>query len=378
MLFDSSVRKELARSFGATLVVILTIVVTMMLIRTLGLAANGAVSPQDVVLVLGYNALGQLPLMLGLSLFVSVVITLGRMYRDSEMAIWFSAGIGLARFIGPVLRSGWPTLAAIAVLVLGVWPWGNRQMGELKIRYEQRSDLSRVAPGSFQSSADGSRVFFIERAGGEQGAGRNVFLLSRKDEVEAVTTARAGRVDNSAEDRQLVLDAGHRNEQNLSTGERTRMSFDELRTVVDPGRASTATSASPKTKDTLELLADPTLVNQGELAWRLGLLIGAANLLLLGIGTSVTNPRRPNNWNLLFALLAFMVYFNLVNLSQAWIAAGRVHSVVAMIVLHGSALLVALMLIWWRDHAAVRRWPFARMPKPSPSTDSAALPAQSP
>ena len=96
MLFDSSVRKELARSFGATLVVILTIVMTMMLIRTLGLAANGSVSPQDVALVLGFNAAGQLPLMLALSLFVAVVLSLGRMYRDSEMAIWFSAAIGRA------------------------------------------------------------------------------------------------------------------------------------------------------------------------------------------------------------------------------------------------------------------------------------------
>ena len=34
MLFDSSIRKELARSFGATLVVLVTVVMTMMLIRT--------------------------------------------------------------------------------------------------------------------------------------------------------------------------------------------------------------------------------------------------------------------------------------------------------------------------------------------------------
>ena len=40
MLFDSTLRKELARGFGATLVVILTIVITMMLIRTLGQAAS--------------------------------------------------------------------------------------------------------------------------------------------------------------------------------------------------------------------------------------------------------------------------------------------------------------------------------------------------
>ena len=61
MLFDSSLRRDLSRTFGATLVVILTIVLTMMLIRTLGQAALGRISPQDVVLMLGYFALGHLP-----------------------------------------------------------------------------------------------------------------------------------------------------------------------------------------------------------------------------------------------------------------------------------------------------------------------------
>ena len=46
MLFDSSIRKELARSFGATLVVLVTVVMTMMLIRTLGQASRGSVNPQ--------------------------------------------------------------------------------------------------------------------------------------------------------------------------------------------------------------------------------------------------------------------------------------------------------------------------------------------
>jgi lipopolysaccharide export system permease protein len=79
MVFDSTVRRELARSFGATLVVILTIVLTMLLIRTVGQAARGVVAPQDVVLLLGYVALGNLPTMLALSLFVAIVVTLGRM-----------------------------------------------------------------------------------------------------------------------------------------------------------------------------------------------------------------------------------------------------------------------------------------------------------
>ncbi|MDP1532071.1 MAG: LptF/LptG family permease, partial [Rubrivivax sp.] len=93
MLFDTTVRRELARTFGATLVVILTIVLTMFLIRAVGQAADGAIAPQDVALLLGYVALGHLPTMIALSLFVAIVVTLGRMYRDSEMAIWFASGV---------------------------------------------------------------------------------------------------------------------------------------------------------------------------------------------------------------------------------------------------------------------------------------------
>jgi len=362
MLFDSTVRKELARSFGATLVVILTIVLTMMLIRTLGLAANGAVAPQDVVLLLGYTALGQLPMMMALSLFIATVVSLGRMYRDSEMAIWFSSGVGLSRFVRPVLRTGTPVLLVVGLLALLVWPWGNAKTNELRQRYEQRSDLARVAPGAFQSSADGSRVFFIEREGESAGVGRNVFLLGRTGKRESVTTARAGRVETEGGDRVLVLDSGHRSEQNAETGEHARLNFERLRMIVDPGKAKAAESVPPKAQNTLALLGEPTPRNQAELTWRLGLLFGAANLLLLGIGLSASNPRRASNWNLLFALLAFVVYYNLINLSQAWVAAGRVGMGTALLCLHGLALLVALALVWWRDHATVMHWRRAAAP----------------
>ncbi len=75
-------------------------------------------------------------------------------------------------------------------------------------------------------------------------------------------------------------------------------------------------------------------------------------LLLLGIGLAATNPRRASNWNLLFALLAFGIYFNLINLSQAWIASGRMHFGPMMLLLHGGGLALALALIWWRDNGA--------------------------
>ena len=116
MLFDSSIRKELARSFGATLVVLVTVVMTMMLIRTLGQAARGNVNPSDVMLVMGFTVLGQLPTILSLSLFVAIVGTLSRMYRESEMVIWFASGKGLSSLLRPLLRFAWPIMLAVGVL----------------------------------------------------------------------------------------------------------------------------------------------------------------------------------------------------------------------------------------------------------------------
>jgi lipopolysaccharide export system permease protein len=356
MLFDTTLRKELARSFGGTLVVILTIVLTMMLIRTLGQAAGGVVAPQDVVLLLGYTALGHLPTMLALSLFIAVVVSLGRMYRDSEMAIWFASGVSLNRFVRPVLRTSWPVLLVVALLVLFVWPWGNRQSSELRERYEQRSDLSRVAPGVFQASRDGSRVFFVERENPDSVAARNVFILSNTGTRESVTSARSGRLETIEGDRWLVLERGQRNETDASDGSKTQSSFDTYSVLAGERAVRRAETQPPRAMRTIDLLRAPTLRHQGELAWRLGLLFGASNMVLLGIGLSAANPRRASNWNLLVALLVFVVYYNVINLSTAWVGSGKLGLGAALLLFHGGALALGLTLLWWRDHAQVVHW----------------------
>ena len=365
MLFDSTLRRDLARTFGATLVVLLTIVITMMLVRTLSLAASDIVEPKDVVLVLGYTTLGQLATILSLSLFVTIVVTFGRMYRDSEMAIWFASGIGLSRFVRPVLRTSWPVLLVVALLVMFVWPWVNGASAELRDRYEQRSDLSRVAPGVFQSSRDGNRVFFIERDDENAAEARNVFVLTQRGNRESVTTAAAGRLEFAGDRRYLVLEDGQRNETDAARGEKALASFERYRILVDERAVQRAQDRPPRELRTLDLLRDPQPRRQAELAWRFGLMFGAANLLLLAIGLSATNPRRASNWNLLFALLAFVVYYNLITLTQAWVADGRMGLGGALFGLHGAVFALALALLWWRDHAAVTPWVLARRPRPA-------------
>jgi lipopolysaccharide export system permease protein len=350
MLFDSTVRKDLARTFAATLVVILTIVITMFLIRTLGQAAGGVVSPQDVVLLLGYTALGHISTMLTLSMFVAIVVTLGRMYRDSEMVIWFASGVGLSRFVRPVLWTAAPVLLVVAIAMLVVWPWVNRQSTELRDRYAQRSDLSRVTPGVFQSSSDGSRVYFVERESADGINARNVFILTQQRRIESVTAARSGRLESQDGDRYLVLEGGQRNEIDAASGERAISRFEDYRVLVDEARVKRAEARPPKATRTIDLVRNPSPAGEGELVWRLGIVFAACNLLLLGIGLAATNPRRPGNWNLIFALLGFIVYFNLVTLSQGWVAGGRIGMGTALFALHGAVFLLALGLLWWREH----------------------------
>ncbi|MEO5845862.1 MAG: LPS export ABC transporter permease LptF [Caldimonas sp.] len=350
MLFDSTLRRELARNFGATLVVILTIVLTIMFIRNLGQAAVGRISPQDVVLLLAYIGLGHLSTMLALSLFIAVVATMSRMYRASEMTIWFASGVPLSRFVRPVLGMSWPVLLLIAVLSIFVWPWQNERSAVLKEQFESRSDLSRVAPGQFQTSADGERTFFFEGSASDPATGRNVFIVASRGGVESVTSARSGSIRSEGDGRFLVLSKGQRNEQNGASGEKTLSRFETYRAEAGERVRDPAARVPPRALPTAELLRMPIAPHQGELAWRVGLVLAAANMLLIGVGMSASNPRHASNWNLLFALLGFFAYYNLITLSQAWVGAGRVGLGAALLVLHGGAFVLALALLWWREN----------------------------
>jgi lipopolysaccharide export system permease protein len=344
MLFHSSLRRELARSFGATLVVLVTIVMTMTLVRTLNLATRGSVNPQDILMVMGYTVLGYLPPILTLSLFIAIVGTLSRMYRDSETVIWFAAGRGLSAFLAPLFRFAWPILVVVGLLAMVIWPWANEQTQELKDRYGKRGDLERVAPGQFQESASGTRVFFLDKDRPDNKSGKNIFIAATDRGRETVTAARTGRIADVGEDRFLLLDDGQRLETPNAAGARLKISdFAEYGTKVGESQLGTRDSVPVKTKSTLALVTDPTPANLGELGWRVGLALAAFNFVVIAVIVSNVNPRAGRSGNLIFALFSFVIYFNLLNLGQSWVGAGRIGFAAFMMALHGGVLLAALL-----------------------------------
>ena len=366
MLFHSSLRKELSRSFGATLVVLVTIVMTMMLIRTLGLASKGSVNPSEVFLVMAYTVLGYMPTILSLSLFIAIVGTLSRMYRDSEMVIWFSSGRGLIDFVKPLFRFAWPVLILIAVMALVGWPWANSQTIGMRKQYEQRSDIERVAPGEFRESAGRVRVFFIDKETADNSKATNVFIWSIERNMQITTSARSGSIENIGNSRYLLLNNGQRLEQPIAQTGLKISEFKTYGTRAGGNNGLTNDATPPRARNTLSLLTDPSDPSRGELAWRIGMLLTAVNFVLLALNVSSANPRVGRSGNLLLALFAFVVYYNMLNLGQSWISSGKYSLGGFMVLLHGGVLLINLAWL------GIRQNNWGRPGKPRPS--AAALP----
>lgn len=363
MLFQSSIRRELARSFGATLVVLITIVLTIVLIRTLGQASRGIINPQDVMLFMAYSTLGRLPTILTLSLFISMVGTLSRMYRDSEMIVWFTSGQALTGFLRPLFRFSWPVLLIIALMSLFVWPWTNQQTKNMKERYEGRSDIDRIAPGQFQESSSGNRVFFIDRAASlDKKSSNNVFISSTENGKNSVVTAKSGRVEVRGDSQILLLENGQKLENEIGKSALKISEFEEYGTKTGDTAPVNPDMSDAKLLSIPALISAPTRANASELAWRLGLALAAINFVVLAAALASVNPRGGRSGNLVFVVLTFVVYNNLIGLGQSWIFGGSVSFGGFLVMLHGGVLLLALAWLAkrnanWTLRAALRRRP---------------------
>jgi lipopolysaccharide export system permease protein len=362
MLFQTSIRNELARSFGATLVVIVTIVMTIVLIRTLGQASRGFINPEDVMLFMAYSALGRLPTILTLSLFIAMVSTLSRMYRDSEMVVWFTSGQGLAGFLKPLFRFAWPVLLVVTLLSLFVWPWTNQQTRDMQTRYEQRSDLDRIAPGQFQESSSGNRVFFIDRDQPGAQASNNVFIAATEKGKSSVTTARSGRLETREDGQFLILENGQRLENVIGQTALKVSNFEEYGTKTGGSGAFSQDTPAAKLLSTRDLIKAPTPGNLSELAWRFGLALSAINFVILALALASGNPRSGRSGSMIFVLLSFVVYNNMISLGQGWIVAGLIGFGNLLLLLHGG---VFLMGVGWlaKRHS---NWVVRLVPRPRP------------
>jgi lipopolysaccharide export system permease protein len=361
MIFQRAAQREFAQTAAAVFIALFAILLTTQLIRLLGQAAGGKIVSEAVVAMLGFAALNYLPVLLSLTLFIAVLLSLSRVYRDSEMAIWFASGVPLTAWMRPVLRFALPLVLAIAVLAMFLSPWAVTKRAEYQKRMDQRDDVARVSPGAFKESAQGERVFFVESIAGVDGAERvqNVFVSTMQHGRLGVVAAAQAHTELAKNgDKFIVLQDGRRYEATPGSTEYRVMEFARyaIRTEI---RENLGIDKTAKHLTTLELLRSPTPANRGELLWRIGVPLSALTLALLAIPLSFVNPRAGRTTNLLFALLTFMIYSNLLSVSQAWVAQGRLPFSVGVWAVH-LLMLVILLLLFWKRLTVFSPWRYWR------------------
>jgi lipopolysaccharide export system permease protein len=285
------------------------------------------------------------------------------MYRDSEMVIWFTSGRGLSALLGPLFRFAWPVLLVVLALALLVLPWSNQRIENMKDQYEKRGDIERIEPGQFQESAGGKRVFFVEKNATAKQSGSNVFIATTEYGKETVTSARSGRIQSLGQDRFLMLSNGQRLESVIGKSDLKISEFEEYGTKVGVDVLGGTDYVPINTRPTLELVKNLTLPNLAELSWRIGLILAAVNFVIIGVAVSSVNPRVGRSANLVFSLFAFVIYYNLLNLGQSWIASGKFTFGGFLLALHGSALVLGTF--WLAKGHNNWHWRSFKGPRPS-------------
>lgn len=347
MIFHRTLLREMTGTALATFLVLLGIVLTTQLVRYLALAAGGSITSGSVVALLGFTLIGFLPTLLSLTLFIAVLMTLSRAYRDSEMVVWFSCGVGLVRWITPVLMFALPLVLTIAALALGLSPWAAGKAEDYRKILDSRDDASAIQAGVFRESRQADRVFFVEGASVTDNRVSNVFVSSTQQGRSGVMVAKEGYQETAPNgDRFLVMRNGYRYEGEPGRADFRTYEFERYAVRVEMQEAVRA----PGTKNlsTPDLIANGGPRHLGELSWRIGLPVSALLLALLAIPLSFVNPRAGRSVNLIVAVLIYMVYVNMISVVQAYIAQSRLQLTPGLVALHSVVLMLLLLLFYRR------------------------------
>lgn len=348
MLFRRSLLQELISTAAGAFLILVGIVIAQRAGNLIRLAAKGILPNDAITTMLGFSMIKFLPMILSLTLFLAVLMTLSRWYRDSEMVIWFSSGISITGWVRPILNFVAPVIVLIAVLSLLVMPWATFKGEKYRTELESRDDLASISPGVFKESNNGERVFFIESFDELGNIVKNIFVQSIQHQKLGIIVAAEGhRAIEKNGDHFVVMENGRRYQGNRSSPEFSTTQFEEYAIRVEAKEVK-EDPPSIQSKSSKELLQSKNNVNNAELQWRLAIPISALILSLLAIPLSALDPRAGRSANFALALVIYIIYNNLLSIMQAWIAQGRVHWIVGLWPVHGLFLMLTIYMFYRR------------------------------
>jgi lipopolysaccharide export system permease protein len=356
-VFDRYIVRQTSLAWAGVGLVLILIVVVNRFAVYLGQAASGQIPAGGTFVLLGLSSLGLLEIVIPVSLFLAVMLTLGRLYRDNEAPVAWACGLTPARLYRPFALLAIIAAVALAALSLYVSPWAKATAHHLENQARATAQVSVLVPGRFKTFAGGTGVFY---AGGVAPDGHtltHIYAEMASGGETAAIVAKRGRVVlvPGTGERHLKLEDGARYSGVPGRLDWTVSRFKHADLLITPPRESSGAETDLDRMTIPELLAQGDASARAALAWRMAQPFTVLILILIAVPLAHTRPRRGRYARLVPAILVFIVYFNLLGVARVWM--GRGHLPLWWVPALGA--LVGAMLLW-RQYGRRRRGSGAR------------------
>ncbi|MEM8817354.1 MAG: LPS export ABC transporter permease LptF [Pseudomonadota bacterium] len=353
-ILDRYVFREMAATWLGVTVVLLLILLTNQFARVLGDVAKGKLPKYAVLDVIGLSAVQYLSILVPVGLFLSVMLALGRLYRDSELPAMMACRVGPTGIYRPLGLLLVPVTLAVAWVALEGGPRALTSIERIGAEAKREADLASIEAGRFTSLGSEDAVVYGERLTPD-GALEKVFLQRRAENgVIEVVVAERGEQLETADSRILVLRDGRRYEGIPGTAQFRVVEFSE-HGIPYPLPDLEPTEPEPRALPFLRLLEADTLETRAELQWRLSVPLSTVLLAFLAVPLAKSRPRAGRYGRIAIGLLVFIIYLNMLNAAKAWIEQGRVAPEIGLWWVHVGVLLFGLGLLGLQNNWH-RRW----------------------
>lgn len=345
--------RQLAQGVGATALVLVLVSLGGVFADLVSEIARGRVPAPLLLSQLGLRLISFMPLVLPLGLFLGLIMGISRLYRDSEMAVLASLGVGSRQLLLPVALVAGPVVLAVALVSLWLGPMAER-VARQAIDDANRSFLVvGLVAGRFVELPGGQGVVFVSEMASDGRSFKRLFVqMQREDRVDVITAAE-GEMFVEPGGRFLRLRDGFRAEGQPGAPDfrLQRFEVNEVR-LPDPQSSNRDPLAGRPTAALLGPTATPRA--RAEFHYRLGVPLIAVALALLALPLSRSPPRQARYGRMIVAVLAYVVATNLLVLGKAWLGSGQVPLILGLWWLHVPAFALALLALW-RDGRMPRR-----------------------
>ena len=333
---------------GATLAIVL-VLLGILVFATLTVLLGRAVQGENagaVLQLLGYQTLRRLDLLLPFSLYLGILLTLSRWYRDSEMAVLAACGIGLPQLLRPVLVLAVLFSTAIAAASFYLSPLANRQIEKIKDEGARRPSLIGIAPGVFSEFPSRGLIVYTEHVEPDSGVLRQVFINRFHQNEKSVVLADSGTpmTDPKSGDKFLVLRNGAVYQGVPGRPGYRILEFAKYLVRLEPKR-TVEPDLNVDGMPTLALWRRADRYANSEWHWRLSKPIIALVLPLFAVALAYTDARRGRMSNLFASVLVYITYSNVLALGQTALKKGQVAGSLGLWWVHLAFAGVALYLI---------------------------------